>query len=76
MVILILIIETLCSINIIKPYVFLGTVPLRSLLSVGVKWGNGNNNGKSFGEIGFRERTHSGILKDQEYIQHIISYLS
>ena len=55
---------------------FPGTVPIKSLMSVGRKWSNGNNNGKLFEEIGFSQRTHSGILKDQEYIQQVMSYLN
>ena len=57
-------------------YAFPGTVPLKSLMSVGRKWSNGNNNGKLFEEVGFSQRTHSGILKDQEYIQQVMSYLN
>ena len=54
---------------------FSGTVPLLSLSSVGRKWANGNNNGKWFVEKVFSQRTHSGILKDDQYIHEIISYL-
>jgi len=54
---------------------FSGTVPLLSLSSVGRKWANGNNNGKLFAEKVFSQRIHAGILKDDQYIYEVISYL-
>ena len=51
-----------------------GTVPLRSL-RIASTWLD-NNNGKEFQEKAYPSRTHSGILKDEEYIKDVIQLLS
>ena len=43
-------------------------------MSAGNKWKD-EHNGKIFFEKGFSQRTHSGILKDEQYIQDILGYL-